>query len=83
MQTSMVPRQQENTAIMEETFSTRSAPRSYKQDQLAVEIRTAGVQSLFAVAVRSLAEAGERASLEAATKQQQLRRVCVIVNCKL
>jgi hypothetical protein len=36
---SMFPRQQENTAIMEETFSTRSVPICYKQDQLAVAVR--------------------------------------------
>jgi hypothetical protein len=32
-QTSVFPLQQENTSIMEETFSTRSVQRSYKQDQ--------------------------------------------------
>jgi hypothetical protein len=31
----MFPRQQENTAIMEETFSEWSVPRCYKQDELA------------------------------------------------
>jgi hypothetical protein len=35
----MFPVQQENTAIMEETFSMRSVPRYYKQDQLAVVVR--------------------------------------------
>jgi hypothetical protein len=31
--------QQENTARMEETFSTLSVPRYYKQDQLAFAVR--------------------------------------------
>jgi hypothetical protein len=34
-QTSMIPRQQENTAIMEAAFSTQSVSRCYKQGQLA------------------------------------------------
>jgi hypothetical protein len=38
LQTSVFPRQQENTTIMEETFSTRSVPRCYKQDQLPVTV---------------------------------------------
>jgi hypothetical protein len=33
-QTSMRPRQQENTEIMEETFSARSVSRCYKQYKL-------------------------------------------------
>jgi hypothetical protein len=37
-ETSMFPRH-ENTAIIEETFSTRSVPRCYKQDQLVVAVR--------------------------------------------
>jgi hypothetical protein len=35
----MFPRQQENTAIMEETFSAQSMLRCYKQDQLPVAVR--------------------------------------------
>jgi hypothetical protein len=35
----MLPRQQENTAVMEETFSTLSEPMGYKQDELAIEVR--------------------------------------------
>jgi hypothetical protein len=31
----MLPRQRENTATMEATFSTSSVPRGYEQDQLA------------------------------------------------
>jgi hypothetical protein len=37
-QAGMFPRQRQNTAIMEETFSTRSVPRFYNQDQLAVAV---------------------------------------------
>jgi hypothetical protein len=37
-QRSMFPRQQDNTEIIEETFSTRSVLRCYKQDQLAVAV---------------------------------------------
>jgi hypothetical protein len=35
----MFPWQKENTAIMEEIFSTWSVLRCYKQDQLAVVVR--------------------------------------------
>jgi hypothetical protein len=38
-QTSMFPWQIENTAIMEETFSTWCVLRCYKQGQLAVAVR--------------------------------------------
>jgi hypothetical protein len=48
LRTSMFPRQRENTAVMDETFSTRSVPKCYNQDQLAVanRQRTAVAQSL-------------------------------------
>jgi hypothetical protein len=39
LQTSMFPWQQENKAIIEETFSTWSVLRCYNQDQLAIEFR--------------------------------------------
>jgi hypothetical protein len=38
-QTSMYPRQQENTAVMEEIYFTRSVTRCYKQNQLAAVTR--------------------------------------------
>jgi hypothetical protein len=51
LQTSMFPWQQKNAAVMEETFPTQSVPRYYNQGKLVK--RTAGVQLLFAVALRS------------------------------
>jgi hypothetical protein len=39
LQTSMFAWQQENTAIMEETFSTWSMLRCYNLEQLAVAVR--------------------------------------------
>jgi hypothetical protein len=66
---------------MEETFSTRSVPRCYNQDQLAVAVREL---LRFSRCVLSLLEAGswgqgqfgileevERPPLEAASKQRQ------------
>jgi hypothetical protein len=38
----MFPRQWENAAIMEETFSTRSMPRYYNRNQFAVEVTPCG-----------------------------------------
>jgi hypothetical protein len=51
----MFLQQRENIAIMEEMFSTLPVKRCYNQDQLAVAVwqKTAEVQSLSAVAVRS------------------------------
>jgi hypothetical protein len=35
----MFPRQQENTAIIEEIFFMQSSPSCYKQDQMTVVVR--------------------------------------------
>jgi hypothetical protein len=80
----MFPREQENTAIMEQTSSTQSVPRCFKQDQLAVVVRG---QSGFSRCELLLLEAGswgrgqfgnpeegERSPFEVATKQRQWRR---------
>jgi hypothetical protein len=91
-QISMFPRQRENTAIMEETFPTRSVPRCNNQNELAVAVRKLLVFSrceLLLLEASSwdrgqfgLPEEGERPPLEAAIKQRQWRcdrghwRVC-------
>jgi hypothetical protein len=82
----MFPRQQENTAIMEETFSTQSVPGCYNRDQLAVAIRELlGFSRCELLLLEADSwgrgqfgnpEEGERQPLEAATKQRQWRRGC-------
>jgi hypothetical protein len=37
-QTNVFPQQRDNTEIMDDTFCTRSLPRRYNQDQLAVAV---------------------------------------------
>jgi hypothetical protein len=76
-----------STAIMEETFSTRSVP-SYISQVSSCSQRTAGVQSLWAVAARAgrwgrghfgNPQERKRLPLEAATKQRQWRRDSTLV----
>jgi hypothetical protein len=82
----MFPQQQENTAIMEEMFSTRSMPRCCNQYQLAVAVRELLGFSrceMFPLEVDSWGrvhlknpELGERQPLETSTQQRQWRRGC-------
>jgi hypothetical protein len=85
-QTSIFPRQRQNTAIMQDMFSTRSVPRCFTKDQLAVAVRkllgfSCGELLLLEAGIWGREhfgnpQEGERPPLEAASKRRQWRRDC-------
>jgi hypothetical protein len=82
----MFPSQRENATVIEEIFSTRSVPRCYNEDKIAVAVTGAlGLSRCELLLLETGSwgrgqfrniEEGECPPLEAAIKQRQWRRDC-------